>query len=205
MRVLFLALFCWLTFSAHASVDPALVQQLASEESDDKIAAILQIAQTAEPEALTILQSLSEGTLTAPDGSEITLNNRVRGELANALAGLKLFDPDRKVRLAAAKELQTNVGIEMAPLLARALEKESDAAIKTLLVAAHAQANLTSPEVAARLAAVKSLAASPSPGTRALLLPLTQESGEPDMQVRIAAIQSLKSVESSLADRKSVV
>ena len=69
MRHFFLALFCWLSFSAHAAVDPDLVAKLAAEESDDKIAAILQIAQTAEPEALTILQSLSEGTLSAPDGS----------------------------------------------------------------------------------------------------------------------------------------
>ncbi len=199
MRNFFLVLFCWLSFSVHASVDPALVQQLASEESDDKIAAIQAIAATAEPEALQLLQSLSDGTLTAPDGSEIMLNNRVRGELANALAGLKLFDPEEKVRLAAAKELQTGASLDMAPLLARALEKETDARIKALLTAAHAQANLASPDAAARLAAVKALGEAPSPNTRALLLPLTQESGEADMQVRIAAIQSLKSVESSLA------
>ena len=199
MRSLFLTLFCWLAFSAHAAVDSALVQQLASEESDDKIAAILKIAETAEPEALTLLQSLADGTLTAPDGSEITLNNRVRGELANALAGLKLFDADAKVRLAAAQELQTNVGIEMAPLLSRALEKESDAQIKELLVVAYAQANLASPEPAARLAAVKALGEAPSPNARNLLLPLTNEGGEPDMQVRVAAIQSLRAVESKLA------
>ncbi len=199
MRLFLLALFCWLTFSAQAAVDSALVQQLASEESDDKIAAILKIAETAEPEALTLLQSLADGTLTAPDGSEITLNNRVRGELANALAGLKLFDADAKVRLAAAQELQTNVGIEMAPLLARALEKEGDAQIKALLVVAYAQANLASPESSARLAAVKALGEAPSPNARNLLLPLTSESGEPDMQVRVAAIQSLRAVESKLA------
>jgi urea transport system permease protein len=199
MRSLFLALFCWLSFSAHAAVDPALVQQLASEESDEKIAAIQAIAAMAEPEALTILQSLSEGTLTAPDGSEIMLNNRIRAVLANALAGLRLFDADRAVRLAAAKELQTNVGIELAPLLARALEKESDAEIKELLITAYAQANLASPEPAARLAAVKALGEAPSRNARSLLLPLTNESGEPDMQVRIAAIQSLKAVESKLA------
>lgn len=199
MRHFFLALFCWLTFSAHATVDPVLVQQLAAEESDDKIAAIQAIAATADPAALNILQALSDGTLTAPDGSEIMLNNRIRGELANALAGLKLFDPDTKVRRAAARELQTGVGLEMAPLLARALEKESDAAIRSLLVAAHAQAQLASTDAAARLAAVKALGEVPSPGTRNLLLPLTSESGEADMQVRIAAIQSLKAVESSLA------
>ena len=199
MRNFLLALFCWLSISASAAVDPALVQQLAAEESDDKIAAIQQIAATADPEAAKLLQSLSDGTLTAADGSEIMLNNRIRAELANALAGLRLFDADRAVRLAAAKELQSNVGLELAPVLARALEKESDADIKALLVTAHAQANLTSAEPAARLAAVKALGAAPSRNARNLLLPLTSESGEPDMQVRIAAIQSLKAVESSLA------
>jgi urea transport system permease protein len=162
MRLFLLALFCWLTFSAHAALDSALVQQLAAEESDDKIAAILKIAETADPEALTILQSLADGTLQGPDGSEIMLNNRIRGELANALAGLKLFDADAKVRLAAAQELQTNVGIEMAPLLVRALERESDAQIKALLIVAYAQANLASPEPEKRLAAVKALARRPA-------------------------------------------
>ena len=40
MRHLFIALFCWLSLAAHAAIDPALVKQLAAEESDDKIAAI---------------------------------------------------------------------------------------------------------------------------------------------------------------------
>lgn len=199
MRYFFIALFCWLSFAARAAVDPALVQQLAAEESDDKIAAILKIAQTAEPEALLILQSLADGSLQGPDGSEITLNNRVRGELANALAGLRLLDPAVAVRRAAAQELQTNVGIEMAPLLARALEKETDADIKTMLVTAHAQANLASPDAALRLSAVKALGEAPSPNARNLLLPLTNEKGEPDMQVRFAAIKALKVVESKLA------
>lgn len=199
MRSLLLALFCWLSFSAQAAVDPALVQQLAAEESDDKIAAIQAIAATAEPEALKILQSLSEGTLTAPDGSEIMLNNRVRGELANALAGLKLFDADAKVRLVAAKELQTGVGLELAPLLAKAIAQESDAAIRALLVAAHAQANLESPDALARLAAVKALGDSPSRNARNLLLPLTQEANEPDAAVRAAAKEALKAVERRLA------
>jgi urea transport system permease protein len=202
MRHFFIALFCWLSFSgqaAVASVDPALVAKLASEESDDKIAAIQAIAATADPAAAQLLQSLSDGTLTAPDGSEIMINNRIRAELANALAGLRLFSADAAVRGAAAQELQTNVGIELAPILARALEKESDAGIKALLTAAHAQANLASPDAAARLAAVKALGEAPSANVRNLLLPLTNESGEPDMQVRIAAIQSLKAVESKLA------
>jgi len=199
MRHLFITLFCWLSFSAHAAVDPALLAQLAAEESDDKIAAIQAIAASADPAALQILQSLSAGTLTAPDGGEIMLNNRIRAELANALAGLRLVDADPAVRRAAAQELQSNVGLEMAPLLARALEKESDAEIHALLTAAYAQASLTSPDPAVRLAAVTALGASPSRSARNLLLPLTTASGEPDKGVRSAASQSLKAVEAKLA------
>ncbi|MDP1524555.1 MAG: urea ABC transporter permease subunit UrtB [Rhodocyclaceae bacterium] len=199
MSRFFIAFFCWLTFSAHASIDPALVKQLAAEESDDKIAAILKIAETAEPEALTILQSLADGTLIAPDGSEIMLNNRIRGVLANAIAGLRLFDGDAKVRRAAAQELQTNVSLEMAPLLGKAIAQEGNDKIKALLVAAYAQANLSSPDVAQRLAAVQVLGEYASRNTRSLLLPLAKEEGEADAAVRAAAIQSLKVVESRLA------
>ena len=199
LRHMLFALCCLLAPMAQAAIDPALTAQLAAEESDDKIAAIQNIAQLADPAAAKLLQSLADGTLTAPDGSEIILNNRVRGELANALAGLRLLSADAAVRRAAARELQTNVGIEMAPLLARALAQESDADIKALLAAAHAQASLASPEAAARLDAVKALGLTPSRNARNLLLPLTKESGEPDAQVRAAALASLKAVEARLA------
>ena len=199
MRRLLIALFCWLSLCAHAAVDPALVGQLAAEESDDKIAAIQKIAETADPEAVKILQSLADGTLTAPDGSDIMINNRIRGELANALAGLRLFDPDAEVRRRAARELQTNVGIELVPVLAKALDKESDPDIRALVAAAHAQANLASPQAEIRLAAVRTLGETPSPITRNLLLPLTRPGGEADPGVRRAAVEALKGVERRLA------
>jgi urea transport system permease protein len=199
MRHIVLVLFCWFAVTAQAAVDAALVAQLAAEESDEKIAAIQQIAQSGDPEALQILQALAAGSLSGPDGSEIMLNNRIRGELANALAGLRLVDADRAVRRAAALELQSNVGLEMAPLLARALEKERDPDIHALLSAALAQANLGSADATTRLAAVTTLGENPSRSARNLLLPLTTANGEPDKQVRAAAIQSLKAVEARLA------
>lgn len=199
MRYFFLAFFCWLSLAVHAAIDPALVQQLAAEESDDKIAAIQAIAAEASPEALRLLQSLAEGTLSAPDGSEIMLNNRVRGVLANALAGLRLFDASAAVRLAAAKELQSGVGLDMAPLLEKAIAQESDAKIKGLLVAAHAKANLGNHDAVARLNAVRALGDFASPNARNLLLPLTQEANEPDAAVRKAAQEALKAVERRLA------
>lgn len=210
--------------AAQAAPDPALVRQLAAEDNSDKIAAIQQLAQTADPEATRILQAMADDSLflagdkvyvfdgeaardalsgepaDMPDDAEsITVNNRLRGELANALAALKLFDPDSAVRLAAARELQSNVGTGMAGILGRAKTQERDAQIKALLVLAHAQATLQDADPAVRLAAVKALADTASPAVRNLLLPLTEKTAETDDAVRTAAIIAVKDIEQRLA------
>jgi urea transport system permease protein len=128
----------------------------------------------------------------------VTVNNRVRSALDNVLAGMKLFDADRSVRLAAAEELQSNAGVELLPVLAQAMAKETDTEIKALLKQAHAQASLASPDVALRLAAVRALAQSASPATRSLLVPLTDPANEADAAVRQAAQQSIDAIESRL-------
>jgi urea transport system permease protein len=87
----------------------------------------------------------------------------------------------------------------MAPLLGRALEKESDAQIKALLNLAYAQANLGNSDPAARLAAVKALAETSSPVIKSVLLPLTEKAKEPNDRVRYAAISAVKSIDSRLA------
>jgi len=111
------------------------------------------------------------------------------------------FVPDAEVavRLASAQKLQSQVTPEMAPLLARALEKESDARIKALLVLAHAQANLGNADPEARMAAVKALAETSSPTIKSVLLPLTEKATEPDDKVRYEAIAAVKAIDSRLA------
>ncbi|NDP48060.1 MAG: urea ABC transporter permease subunit UrtB [Sulfuriferula multivorans] len=229
MKLFFLALllFGLPATNALAALDPALVKQLAAEESDDKISAIQQLSADASPEAVKVLKAMAEDALLVTgetvfilegeDGNlaldaatgklvvpapktyeSITVNNRVRSTLTNALAAMRLFDPDRAVRLVAATELQSNAGIEMVPILARALAKEADAEILTLLKQAHAQANLANPDAAARLAAVDVLAKSTSPASRGLLLPLLEPANEPDVKVREAAGQAIKAIESRL-------
>ncbi|MEK9720095.1 MAG: HEAT repeat domain-containing protein, partial [Quisquiliibacterium sp.] len=199
MRGLLLVLLLMFSMTARAAVDQALLARLASDDSDEKIAAIHAIAGTADPDAAGILQSLAEGTFTAPDGSEIMINNRIRGELANAIAGLRLFSPDLQARLTAARELQTNIGEQMVPSIRRALAKETDPQVRLLLGAALAQANLASQDPKVRLAAVKALAEVIDPNTRGLLLPLTRPEGEPDVAVRSAAIRSLSAVQTRLS------
>jgi urea transport system permease protein len=219
-----LVFVCWQGAPALAALDARAVRQLAAEDSDEKIAAIQKLAQQADPAVLPVLQALSEDALQvagdrvvlvegervldaatgqelkpAPEGAEsITINNRVRRELAAALAALRLFDPDRKARLAAAQELAAGASLEAAPLLARALEKETDSEVKPLLVLAHAQANLKNPDRAARIAAVKALGASDSPSVKTLLGGLLDESAEPDANVRREARDSIKAIEARL-------
>lgn len=212
------------SLSARAGLDPAQVNQLAAEDSSDKVAAIRQLTQTADPDAVRVLKAMAEDGLYLAgdkaviiDGDQafdaatgtkmrmpanpesVTVNNRIRGELAGALAALELFDTERAVRLASARKLQSKVAPDMAPLLARALEKESDGEIKALLTLAHAQASLGDADPAVRLAAVKALAETTSPAIKTVLLPLTDKATESDDKVRYEAIAAIKSIDGRLA------
>jgi len=220
--LLFLAL-CAGCLSAQAAVDPAQVRRLAAEDSSDKVAAIHQLTQTADPDAARVLRAMADDKLylaggkavlidgeqafdaatgapaKMPDSPEaVTVNNRIRGELASALAALELFDSDPALRLASARKLQSNVNAGMAPLLARALEKERDAEIRALLTLAHAQASLGSPDPLVRLEAVKALSETTSPTIRSLLQPLTLKANEADDRVRYKAIAAVKRMEQRL-------
>jgi len=199
MRSLLLALFCCLASLANAAVDPALVQQLASEESDDKIAAIEALAKSGEPEALGILKQLDEGTLKDANGEDITINNRVRGKIAEAMAALRLFDPDAKARLAAVKELLNNIDPEMGPMLAKALAAETDAKVKPLLEQAYALATVRDADPEKRIAALKALAASGDANVRTMLLDYYwDKAAEPDLQIRRVAFASYLEVKDRL-------
>ena len=184
------------SLSAQAALDPAQVRQLAAEDSTEKVAAIRQLTQTADPDAVRVLKAMADDSLFLAgdkaliiDGDKavdaitgkpvnmpanpesVTVNNRIRGELSSALAALKLFDSDLAVRLASAQKLQSQVTPEMAPLLARALEKEIDPQIKALLTLAYAQANLKNADPAAISAAVREIAETASlPSERVDLL-----------------------------------
>jgi urea transport system permease protein len=211
-------------FSAWAAPDPALLLQLADADSSVQVGAIRQLAETGDPAARRVLQAMSEGALARADGALLIVeggrafdavtgepartpesvvpvapNNRLRRELAKALIALKLFDPDPATRLESAQGLQGQVGAGMSPLIARALEKESDAKIRALLVLARAQAELGSADPAARLAAVRALADSSSPAVRNLLLPLTDPASETEHPVRQAALSAVEAIDARLS------
>jgi urea transport system permease protein len=226
MRLASLAVAAVLLLAARpaAALDPAVLQRLAADDSDEKIAAIERLSAEATPEAAALLQALAEDRVQvagdrvfvtqgdalldaatghpvspAPDGLEaLAVNNRVRRALQGGLAVLRVFDPDRKVRLAAAQALCDSAAPALAPVIERALARESDAAVKELLTLADAQARLRSEDPAARLAAVQALGGAATLKVKTILTGLLDPAVEADAGVRAAAKASLAAVERRL-------
>ena len=218
---------------AHA-IAPQLVHDLALGENDEKVKAIGALVASGEAEALPLLQSLLAGevqtagetVLRVKDGTaidlatgakvdplpesrdDVVLNNRVRRELATGIAALQLVSTDRATRLAAAQALQRGADEDMLPVIQRALAKEQDAEIKSLLTLTQATVQLASTDKPTRLGAIRALAESRDPNTKTLLLPLLEKKGadfiEPDGEVRAEAELSLRAIESRLSTGEMV-
>ncbi len=210
------------SFAAQSAIDAAMLKPLAGDDSDARIEAVNQIAALANADAARVLQALKDDALYAtpdgqvvivdddqafdpatgrsgplPEGADgVVVNNRLRGAVEGALSGLKLFAPDAALRMAAAQELQKAIEPAQVPLIQKALDKESDPAIKNILQLLIASANLHAGEPALRMAAVLGLAQS----SDARLLPQLQNmlekkpdgsNVEPDEAVRIAVVATL--------------
>jgi urea transport system permease protein len=210
---------------ARAALDPAVLSQLGSDDPDVRVATVRKIGASVDPRAAVVLQAIANEALAiadgravivsgsniqdaatgdslgaAPSGLEpVVVNNRLRGELDGALAGLKLSSPDRETRLRAAKELQGSDNEDLLPILQAALTKESDPGVKAILQLASASIGLKSSDPEQRLAAAKALSASDDPQVRQFLSTLLtkQKDGtypEADEHVRNAAQGSLDEI-----------
>jgi urea transport system permease protein len=186
----------FLSFSALA-LDRAAVERHASDDNDEKIAAIAALVAEGDPQAAPLLQSAAEGEIQI-DGKkiEIVVNNRVRGRIAEALSVLRLLSNDKGERLAAAKALASGADAAMLPLILKAKEKETDPEIKAQLQLAAAGAQLKSEDKASRLSAITLLASSANPNSKTLLL---EAAGDADEEIRLEAQKSLRAVEGRLA------
>jgi urea transport system permease protein len=141
----------------------------------------------------------------APDGVDgITANNRLRGAVEGALSGLKLLSQNRDERLHAALGLEKSIDAAQLPLVMKALERETDPAIKSVLQMAAATANLQSPDPAARKEAVKTLADSTNANLKPALMRMLEKNpdgsyGEPDESVRVAVVGTVSAINARLA------
>jgi urea transport system permease protein len=194
-----------------------LVTGLAGDGFDDKLAAIDALGASGDGRAVAILKSLSDGKLAATDGKQvlvevadgkfadavtgspvepaadpdrIRVNNRLRGEIDQALSHLTLYSANPADRLSAAAEALHHPSIDAMPALDKALAAEKDKGVAAALKLARAAALLQSPDAAQRLAAVGELAASTDTEVRGLLGGLL-DGHENDAKVTAAAKAAL--------------
>ncbi|MDD2845817.1 MAG: urea ABC transporter permease subunit UrtB [Rhodoferax sp.] len=217
--ILFTA-FC-LACNVHAiSVDEA--NAISTGETDARIAALNQAVARADAGTAVFLQALADdavklvrgqaimvrddkgvdpasGTEFAlPDDAEDVINNnRMRGEIDSALAALKLFSKDDKVRMAAVQQMQSDADPSKLALIEQALKAEQNPKIKDQLALVRAAALLGSTDKAQRLEAAALLGSSNQSGTKTILLAHLQI--ETDSAVKAALGKALREVESRLA------
>ncbi|GAB3778546.1 urea ABC transporter permease subunit UrtB [Ramlibacter monticola] len=220
MLRLLISLSFVLAGAAHAlTLDEA--KALALGESDARIEALNKAVAAADDRTAAFLQALADDAVKtaggqvfivrdekasdpvsgAPvalpaDAEDVINNNRMRGELDSALAALKLFSKDEKLRAAAVAELQKEPDESKLALIEKAHAAETNAAIRAQLGLVRAAALLSSSDRARRLEAAQALTASRSPATRNLLLQRLQDESDP--QVRSALQASVRSLDASL-------
>jgi urea transport system permease protein len=225
MRKFILLLLVLVLASARTALalDAAAVQKLAAGESDEKIEAISTLVAEGDPRAVLILEALASGDLQTagkrvlivrdgkavdaitgaavspiPEGADdVLVNNRLRGAVQGALAALRLTSPDRGVRLAAARELAGGAEEAALPLVARALEKEDDAEIRSLLQTIAAGLRLKTGTQEERIAAIRTFAGSSGSGTRTVLQSLLES--EKDADVRYEVEKALREIDARAA------
>ena len=207
--------------SAHA-LTAQEAKAIASGESDARVAALQAAVAKADERTVRFIQALSDDSVklvgdvpvmvvdgkgvdpvtnaevAIPDTAEDVMNNnRMRGELDNALAAVKLLSSDVAVRRAAVATLQGNVDMDKLELLDKALAAETASDIKAQLSLLRAAALLSSEDPAKRLEAATALGDSAQAATKTLLTERLQS--ESDGAVKAALQKSLGAVEARLA------
>ncbi|WP_422367244.1 urea ABC transporter permease subunit UrtB [Pelagibius sp.] len=136
---------------------------------------------------------------------KVRINNRLRQAVKAALGALTLGSPDPVARIQAADAVFRSAQSDMLGPLQAALARESDPKVASRLARALAATELaTSDDKATRLAAIEALAAFVDQEVRAIVSGLLIIDGEgrpaePDSDLRAAAAETLKTIESKLA------
>ncbi|MBX3655175.1 MAG: urea ABC transporter permease subunit UrtB [Ramlibacter sp.] len=176
--------------------------------ADDRTAAFIQAlvddaVKVAGEQVLIVVDDKATDPVTGasvalPDGAEDVINNnRMRGELDTAMASLRLFSRDEKLRRAAVQTLQSEADEARLPLIEKAYAAETNAEIKAQLGLVRAAALLGSADRSRRLSAAKLLASSGDPSTKTVLLERIRSESDPEVKGALQA--SLRAVEATLA------
>jgi len=216
-----LALLVVLPVAPAQALPSAVVAPLASDDPEMRSEAIARIASSGDPLAARVLEALGDDRLfvvdgvailveggrslrvddgaavARPAGDAVMVNNRLRGEIDTALAGLRLGDGDAAVRLQAARTLADSAQPGQRAAIVRALEGDGDARLKPWLQIALARIDLADEDSQRRLQAIRALGASDDPQIKALLTERLAE--EQDAAARRAIEASLAAIAARVA------
>ena len=207
--------------SAHA-LTPAEVKGMVFGETETRVEALNKAAAVADDKTTAFIHALSddavktqgEHVLVVRDGQaqdpvtgaeqplpadvEDLINpNFFRSEVDNALAALKLFSKDEKIRRDAIRTLGGDNDEARLPLIEKAYAQETVPALKAQLATMRAAVFLGSSDKSKRLEAAALLASSANPTTKTTLLGRIAQ--EEDADVKVALQATLTKVEASLA------
>ncbi len=209
--------------SGHAqALTGAEARAIATGETDARIEALNKAVATADDKTAAFIRALADdavkvagdkvlvvkdgkafdpvsgtGMPLPADAEDVINNNRMRGELDTAMAGLKLFSRDEKLRAEAVATLRNESDESRLPLIEKAYAAETNALLKDQLGLLRAAVLLGSSDKSKRMAAAKLLAQSNNPATKTLLIDRLKVETESDVKSSLQA--SLRTVEASLA------
>jgi len=145
----------------------------------------------------TAFDAVTGMALSLPSDAEDVINpNLMRSELDNALAVLKLFSKDDKVRAAAIKTLAADNDEARLPLIEKAYAAEAVPALKSQLELVRAAILLGIGDKTQRLVAAAQLSVSKNPTTKTILLERLGK--ETDADVKVALQAALTKVQAAL-------
>jgi urea transport system permease protein len=184
------------------ALTPEEALTIASGDTDARVAALRRAVQHPDPQLADFLHkllnrevqidgdkvqvrqgndwiSLATGQPVTPSANAegVVNNHYVSKQLESALSSLDLFSPNRAARLKAVHQMQDNPTSINRDLVEQALKTEHDPEIREQLQLLRADALLTSPDPAERLAAAKELAMSNYPAVRSLLRSRLERTG----------------------------
>ena len=208
-----------------AALSPVQALAIAEGDSDARIAALNAAVAQGEDGLAAFVQALLADEIRIADGrvlrvrgaavsdavtgaaaalpeaaEEVINNNRVRGALQAALAGLQLAAAQIDVRRGAVQAL-VKLALDEAqlPLIDKALGAETDAELREVLARIRATILIGADDRDKRLAAARALADSRQPAVASLLQERLAEGVETDAEVRRELASALAAIQNRLA------
>jgi len=224
MRAFVLLLAALLLAGPAHALTPEQARAMAAGENEARIKALNDVlAASPDEKTIAFIQALSDDAVKFTDSAVVVMdkdgkgrdpvtggekpvpesaedvvnNNEMRSELDAALASIKLFSPDDKVRAEAVKTLASEPSEAKLPLIEKAYAKEAVPAIKDAIGHVRAALLLGSADKAKRLDAANALGATGTPATKTLLLDRLKVETEADVKSAIEA--ALRTIEGRLA------